>query len=217
MINGIRVKVCGLTSLVDAEAADAAGADYLGFIFYPKSPRYIPMEAFQAMRPNLPDRKKVAVVVYTDMGDLERYKDAGFDFVQLHFPNDTPFFEVAMWTDIIPPQQLWLAPRVPPGKEMDPAFFPLADHVLVDTYHDGGYGGSGMTGNWAEFARLKERFTKVTWILAGGLGPENIGEALKVSTTAFVDVNSGVETSPGVKDHAKLKAFADSIRAATAG
>ncbi|MGC4073451.1 MAG: hypothetical protein QM760_13225 [Nibricoccus sp.] len=123
MINGIRIKVCGITSLVDAEAAAAAGADYLGFIFYPKSPRYVPMEKFQEMRPSLPaGPKKVAVVVYTDMGDLEKYKDAGFDYVQLHFPNDTPFFEVAMWTEIISPHQLWLAPRVPPGKEMDPAF-----------------------------------------------------------------------------------------------
>jgi phosphoribosylanthranilate isomerase len=212
MINGIRVKICGLTSLVDAAAADEIGADYLGFIFHPKSPRFVTMEAFQAMRPNLPDRKKVAVVVYTDMGELEKYKDAGFDYVQVHFPNDTPFFEVAMWTDIIPPQQLWLAPRVPPGKEMDPAFFPLADHVLVDTYHEGGYGGSGMTGNWEEFARLKERFSKVTWILAGGLNPENIAEAIRTSTTTFIDVNSGVEASPGVKDPAKLKALAEAIR-----
>jgi phosphoribosylanthranilate isomerase len=216
MINAIRIKVCGLTSLVDVEAAAAAGADYLGFIFYHKSPRYISLEAFQQMRPKLPPGpKKVAVVVYTDMGDLEKYKDAGFDFVQLHFPNDTPFFEVAMWTEIISPHQLWLAPRVPPGKEMDPAFFPLADHVLVDTYHDGGHGGSGMTGNWAEFARLKARFTKVTWVLAGGLKPENIGEALKTSTADFVDANSGIEASPGVKDHAKLTAFMDAIRAAT--
>jgi phosphoribosylanthranilate isomerase len=216
MINGIRVKVCGLTSLVDAEAAAAAGADFLGFIFHPKSPRCLSLEAFQAMRPKLPDRKKVAVVVYTDMAELERYKDAGFDFVQLHFPNDTPFFEAALWTEIIPPAQLWLAPRVPPGKEMDPAFFPLADHVLVDTYHDAGFGGSGKTGDWAEFARLRERFTKVTWILAGGLNPENIGAALKASGAQIVDVNSGIEASPGVKDHAKLNAFMEAIRAVPA-
>jgi phosphoribosylanthranilate isomerase len=216
MINGIRVKICGVTTLVDAQAAEAAGADYLGFIFYHKSPRYVSLEKFQEMRPSLPaGPKKVAVVVYTDMGDLEKYKDAGFDYVQLHFPNDTPFFEVAMWTEIISPHQLWLAPRVPPGKEMDPAFFPLADHVLVDTYHDGGYGGSGMTGNWEEFSRLKERFTKVTWVLAGGLNPENVGAALKTSGTTFVDVNSGIEASPGVKDHAKLAAFMDAIRSAT--
>ena len=83
MINGIRVKVCGITSLVDAEAAAAAGADYLGFIFHPKSPRYVPLEKFQEMRTALPaGPKKVAVVVYTDMGDLEKYKDAGFDFVR---------------------------------------------------------------------------------------------------------------------------------------
>lgn len=216
MINGIRVKVCGLTSLADAEAAAAAGADFLGFIFYHKSPRYVSLEAFAAMRAQLPTGpKKVAVVVYTDMADLQKYHDVGFDHVQLHFPNDTPFFEVALWTEIISPHHLWLAPRVPPGKEMDPAFFPLADHVLVDTYHDGGHGGSGKTGNWVEFARLRERFTKVNWVLAGGLTPENVAEALKVSGTNFVDVNSGVEASPGVKDHGKIRAFMEAIKTAT--
>jgi phosphoribosylanthranilate isomerase len=216
MINGIWVKVCGITSRVDAEAASAAGADFLGFIFYHKSPRYLSLEAFRTMRAELPaGPKKVAVVVYTDMDDLHKYRAAGFDYVQLHFPNDTSFIEVAQWTDIIPPHTLWLAPRVPPGKEMDPAFFPLADHVLVDTYHDGGHGGSGKTGNWADFARMRERFVKVNWVLAGGLTPENVAEALKVSGTKYVDVNSGVESSPGVKDHAKITAFMEAIRSAT--
>jgi phosphoribosylanthranilate isomerase len=215
MINGVQIKVCGLTSVADAKAAAVNGADYLGFILYPRSPRFVSREAFDAMRPQLPDKKKVGVVVYSSMEELEQYKDAGFDFIQLHFPNDTPFFEVAMWTEIIPPNRLWLAPRVPPGKEMDPAFFPLADHVLVDTYHDGGYGGSGKTGNWTEFARLRERFTKVTWILAGGLNPDNIADAVKTAGAKIVDVNSGIEMSPGVKDHAKLKAFFDALNAAT--
>lgn len=216
MINEVRVKVCGLTSLVDAEAAAAAGADYLGFILYPKSPRYLPLASFQALLPQLPDRKKVAVVVYTDMADLEQYKDAGFDYVQLHFPNDTPFFEVALWTEIISPDKLWLAPRVPTGKEMDPAFFPLADHVMMDSYQEGSFGGTGITGNWAEFARLRERFAKVTWVLAGGLNPENIGDAVRVSGAKIIDVNSGIEASPGVKDHTKLKAFMEALAGATA-
>ena len=215
MINGVQVKVCGITSLADAQAAADAGADYLGFILYPKSPRYVSMEAFEAMKPKLPPLKTVAVVVYSDTADLERLKTLGFDFVQLHFPNDTPFFEAAMWTEIIAPNQLWLAPRVTPGKEMDPAFFPLTDHVVMDTYHKDMHGGSGVTGDWTEFSRLRERFTRVNWILAGGLKPENIAEAVKKSGARMVDVNSGVETSPGVKDHTKLKAFMDALRSAT--
>ncbi|WP_404421829.1 phosphoribosylanthranilate isomerase [Nibricoccus sp. IMCC34717] len=214
MSSDVRVKVCGLTSLEDAHAAAAEGAHYLGFIFHPNSPRYISPEAFKAIAAQLPPaQKKVGVAVYESMAELEQYKDLGLDYLQLHFPNDTPFFEAALWTEIIPPNQLWLAPRVPPGKEMDPAFFPLADHVLVDTYHEGGYGGSGQTGNWDEFSRLRGRFTKVTWILAGGLGPENISQAITQSGAQIVDVNSGVESAPGKKDHGKIKALFDALRA----
>jgi phosphoribosylanthranilate isomerase len=213
MSSDVRVKICGLTSLEDAQVAASEGATYLGFIFHPKSPRYVSLESFRALAPQLPvGHKKVGVAVYESMAELEQYRDLGLDFLQLHFPNDTPFFEAALWTEIIPPNQLWLAPRVPPGKEMDPAFFPLADHVLVDTYHEGGYGGSGQTGNWEEFARLRGRFTKVTWILAGGLGPENISQAAAQSGAHIIDVNSGVESAPGKKDHAKIKALFEALR-----
>lgn len=217
MSNGVSVKVCGITSAADAQAALAEGATFVGFILYPKSPRHINLSDAQAIMKELPPTaKKVGVVVYESMGDLEAVKDAGFDFIQLHFPNDTPFFEAALWTEIIPPTQLWLAPRVPTGKEMDPAFFPLADHVMVDTYHEGGFGGSGQTGNWDEFARLKGRFTKVTWILAGGLNPENIASAIAQTGARIVDVSSGVETAPGKKDHSKLKAFFAAVASAPA-
>jgi phosphoribosylanthranilate isomerase len=75
MIHGVRFKVCGLTSLVDAEAADAVGADYLGFILYPKSPRYVSLTQFAAMTPRLPPRKKVAVVVEPTVETLAEIKE----------------------------------------------------------------------------------------------------------------------------------------------
>ncbi len=212
MVNGIYVKVCGLTSVADAAAASDCGADYLGFILYPKSPRYVGLEAFKAMLPSLPALKKVAVVVYTSPDDLERVKDVGFDYVQLHFPNETPFFEAAMWTDIIPPERLWLAPRVPPGKDLDLAFVPLADTFLLDSYHPAKMGGSGETGDWSTFARLRDKFRRVSWVLAGGLNPGNIVAAVAASGAHTVDVNSGVEASPGVKDHAKLGAFFEALK-----
>jgi phosphoribosylanthranilate isomerase len=216
MINGTRFKICGLTSLVDAEAADACGADYLGFILYPKSPRYLQLEAFKAMRSRLPEtRKKVAVVVEPNVEDLPMLIEAGFDYVQLHFPIDTPFFQIALWSDAIPNEKVWFAPRVPPGVPVDPAFFPLASTILYDSYSPGVFGGTGQTSDWGEFVLLKEKYTRPTWILAGGLNPENIGAAIAATGANFIDVNSGIEASPGVKDHAKMKAFVLALHNAT--
>jgi phosphoribosylanthranilate isomerase len=212
MINGVRFKVCGLTSLVDAEAADAAGADYLGFILYPKSPRYVSIAQFEAMAPRLPPRKKVAVVVEPTIKELIAIKAAGFDHVQLHFPHVTPFLTASLWLDVIPADMLWLAPRVPPGKDLDLAFVPLADTILLDTFHPNSFGGTGQTGDWKSFAWHRTKFRKVNWVLAGGLNSENIVEAVTATGARFVDVNSGVESAPRVKDSAKLKAFADALR-----
>ena len=218
MIGGIRLKVCGLTSLVDADAADAIGADYLGFILHPKSPRYVSLAQFEAMAPRLPPRKKVAVVVEPSTDELTAIKAAGFDFVQLHFANETPFFMAALWLDVIPPDMLWLAPRVPPGKDLDLAFVPLADTVLLDTYHPDVFGGSGHTGDWKSFAWHRTKFKKVNWVLAGGLNAANIGDAMAAAGAQIVDVNSGVESAPGCKDPAKLKSFAAALaQAAAAG
>ena len=216
MINGIRLKVCGLTSLVDAETADGCGADYLGFILHPKSPRYLPLDAFKAMLPRLPDRKKVAVVVEPEPELLPQLLAAGFDTVQLHFSNDLPFFQVALWAEAIPADALWFAPRVAPGKELDPAFLPLANTILFDAYDPNAFGGTGKTSDWSTFASLKERYSRPQWILAGGLNPENIGAAIAAAGTNFVDVNSGVEAAPGIKDREKVKAFVLALHRATA-
>jgi phosphoribosylanthranilate isomerase len=214
MIHGVRFKVCGLTSLVDAEAADAVGADYLGFILYPKSPRYVSLTQFAAMTRRLPPRKKVAVVVEPTVETLAEIKAAGFDHVQVHFSPTTSLAAVARWLEVIPREMLWLAPRVPPGQELDSGFIALVDHVLLDTYHPQAHGGTGQTGDWTGFKALRVGFTQVNWILAGGLNPQNIGAALAATGTRWVDVNSGIESAPGVKDHVKLQAFVTALRQA---
>jgi phosphoribosylanthranilate isomerase len=216
MINGIRFKICGITSLVDAEAADACGADYLGFNLHPKSPRYLLLDAFKAMLPLLPDsRKKVAVVVEPNVEDLSLLIESGFDLVQLHFPIETPLFQIALWSDAIPKDKIWFVPRVPPGTVMDPAFFSLASTILFDSYNPGVFGGTGETSDWSEFVSLKDKYTRLTWVLAGGLNPENIGQAIATTDAKIVDVNSGIEVSPGIKDYAKMKAFVLALHKAT--
>lgn len=207
MIDGIRFKVCGLTSLVDAEFADRCGADYLGFIFYPKSPRVISLAQFKAMAPRLPERRKVAVSVEPTIDELSAMRDAGFDYFQIHFRPEIPDERLTAWSRLVGEKHLWLAPKLPPGADVSPAAVAVAKFILFDTFHAGGFGGSGQTGDWANFARHQAAHPKNFWILAGGLRAENIGAALAQSGARFVDVNSGVESAPGVKDEAKLKRF----------
>src|SRR5687767_12586899 len=121
MIDGIRFKVCGLTSLVDAEFADRCGADYLGFNFYPKSPRYLPLEQYRAMAPRLPDRRKVAVAVEPAIDELSAIRGAGFDFFQIHFRPETSDAQLSAWSQLVGEKHLWLAPKLPPEQDVSPA------------------------------------------------------------------------------------------------
>ncbi|MBL9209067.1 MAG: phosphoribosylanthranilate isomerase [Opitutaceae bacterium] len=218
MIDGIRFKVCGLTSLVDAEFADRCGADCLGFIFHPQSPRHLTREQFRAMAPRLPPRRKVAVSVEPSTEDLAALRDAGFEYFQIHHRLEVPAPTLSAWSRLVGRERLWLAPKLPPGVEVPAAVRAAAKFILFDTYQVSGFGGSGQTGDWAGFARQQAAHPDNVWILAGGLNPENVGAALKASGARFVDVNSGVEAAPGVKDETKLKRFVVALHhAATAG
>lgn len=207
MIDGVRIKVCGLTSLVDADFADRCGADYLGFILYPKSPRYLPLQSYEAMSPRLPERKRVAVSVEPSGAELAAMQAADFDFFQIHFRHDLPLATIAAWSEAVGADRLWLAPKLPDAEELPGALLPYARYFLLDTFHAEKFGGTGATGDWAKFSRHQRASSDKTWILSGGLNPENIVDAIRASGARFVDVNSGVESAPGVKDQAKLKRF----------
>ena len=207
MIDGVRLKVCGLTSLVDAEFADRCGADYLGFIFHPESPRKISIAQYHAMAPRLPERRKVAVSVEPSLDALSAMRDEGFDYFQINFRLETPDEQLTAWSRLVGEKHLWLAPKLPPVADVSPAALAVAKFILLDTFHAEGFGGSGKTGDWAKFARHQAAHTHNFWILAGGLNPDNIGDALRASGARFVDVNSGVEAAPGVNDQEKLKRF----------
>lgn len=207
MIAGIRFKVCGLTSLVDVECADKCGADYLGFNLYPQSPRHVSLEQYRALSKNLPERRKIAISVAPSIAELSAMKAAGFDAFQIHFKADTAIETIKEWSDLVSPERLWLAPKLPPEMDVPVEWLPLAKTILVDTFSTDQFGGSGKTGDWGKFARHQKNHPETTWVIAGGISPENIAEVLKQSDARFVDINSGVETAPGVKDHAKLKQF----------
>lgn len=210
MVNGLQLKVCGQTRVEDAAVAAEIGADYLGFIFYPASPRYVALEAYKELASRLPaGPRRVAVMVEPTTEELGAVIAAGFDFFQIHFAHTTPLAVVQGWSLQAGAHRLWLAPKLPPGEDVAAEWLPLATSFLLDTFHAKGFGGSGKTGDWAKFAAHQERHPQNTWILAGGLSPENIGEAIARSGTRFVDVNSGVESAPGVKDHVKLRRLAE--------
>jgi phosphoribosylanthranilate isomerase len=214
MIDAIQIKVCGLTSLVDAEAAGGCGADYLGFNLYAKSPRHVSLAQFRSMAGRLPGRHKVAVDVEPAADALLAMRDAGFDRFQVHFRHDMPLRAIEAWSKAVGVGKLWLAPKLPPGVDVPEAWLGLTQCILMDTFDSTLFGGTGRTGDWPKFRRHRECNPETTWILSGGLSPENAGEALAGTGARFVDVNSGVESAPGVKDHARLKAFAAAVRKA---
>jgi phosphoribosylanthranilate isomerase len=209
MIASRTLKVCGLRRAADAALAAALGADYLGFILHPASPRHLPLADYAALASTLPSGpRRVAVLVAPEDAALAAAQAAGFDQFQIHFDAALDPARVRSWAARTGRDRLWLAPRRAPGTPFVPEWAALAAAVLVDTFHASGYGGSGRTGDWAEFAALQAAHPATRWILAGGLSAENISPALAASGARFVDVNSGVELAPGVKDEARLRALA---------
>lgn len=202
------VKVCGITSPADAEMALELGVDYIGVILFAKSPRAVPMSRLAEIFSVVPEGKRVLVDVSTPTEVLSEYRNLPFDHFQMHFDLDVAIATVAAWAGIVGRERLWLAPRVPPQE----AYFPqiimeFADTLLVDTYAKEAFGGTGRAGDWQRFIDWSTLYQHKRWILAGGLSPLNVTAALETTEPAMIDVNSGVESSPGVKDRAKLEAL----------
>ena len=207
MNSKISVKVCGITREADIEQVLSLGADYLGFILYSNSPRALDFEKAEKILPFVPVGKRVVVDVRTDPIDLERYKRAGFDYFQIHVEPSSDRQILNEYLDIIDRSQLWLAPRLAPADQFPEWIIEYAKTIVFDTYSKNKVGGTGCTGDFARFAELKGQFPNVTWVLAGGLNATNIADAVSQSTASAVDVNSGVESAPGVKNAEKLRNF----------
>jgi phosphoribosylanthranilate isomerase len=204
MIGSTKLKVCGLRRAEDAAAAAAIGADWLGFIFYPPSPRYVSPEQWSELASALPPLPRVAVLVAPSPEELASVMQLGFAAAQVHFPQDTPAAQVVGWSRQIGRERLWLAPQLPPGAPFDYAWLGLASGILWDAYRPGGFGGTGQASDWERYRALRQTHPESEWILAGGLGPDTVLDAIAATGASFVDVNSAVESEPGVKDAAKL-------------
>ncbi len=205
-IRRTRIKVCGTTNSADAIRAVECGVDALGFIFVEKSSRYIsPQEAVKITSTLPPFLYKIGVFVDADMKEVfEIVHYLGLNGVQLHGKESPDYCEQLSIS--LPSCTQLKAFRV--GEHSTPEEFTyyekMVDGFLLDTYVKDIEGGTGLSFDWSLIEGLN---LQKPYILAGGLNPDNISQALEITSPFAVDVNSGIELAPGRKDHALLQRF----------
>ena len=197
------IKICGITRLEDAQAAVAAGANALGFVFWPKSPRYIePAKARGIVATLPPSIHAVGVFVDQAAADVNRIaEEVGLSQVQLH-GDETKKYVQEMKRPVIKAVAVGVEESAVLGT------WPSEVTVLLDVHDPVRKGGTGKVIDWvvaAEIAKLRPI------ILAGGLTPENVGEAIARVRPYGIDVSSGVEAQPGIKDHKRLAALFEAV------
>ena len=196
----VRVKICGITRPEDARTAAAAGADAIGLVFYPPSPRFVSVDAAREIVAALPPFvSAVGLLVDAAPGVVEGILDeVALDMLQFH--GEEPPELCAAWG------RPWLkAVRMRPGTDVRAAaeVYREARALLLDAWRPGTPGGTGATFDWSEIPADLPRPV----VLAGGLTPENVGAALQRVAVAAVDVSGGVESARGIKDPDRITAF----------
>lgn len=204
----LEIKICGITNVKDARAALALGVDYLGFIFYSKSPRAVTPEQVKQVLDGLEAPcKAIGVFVNSPREEVEAVvASCGLWAAQIHGDEDVEMF-------VESPLRLWRALKMmPAGPEPSPSGW-AAERYVVDAAVPGAYGGTGMTADWEAARDVAGRYPV---LLAGGLTPDNVAVAIRAVRPLGVDVSSGVELGKGKKDHARMEAFVARARKAAA-
>jgi phosphoribosylanthranilate isomerase len=204
---GVEIKICGLTNYDDAMVAVEAGADYLGFVLYERSPRYVRPLDFVRLVDRLPEGVRVVpVCVNMPLSML------------LGVVGDSPVHRVQLHGDELAcdyadlPVGQWRALRLDEGELVpDPEAWGEADRFVLDAAPAGQYGGSGVAVDWT---RARSEAAHRALMLAGGLRPENVAEAIRQVRPVGVDTSSGVERVPGRKDWAAVRTFVSEARCA---
>ncbi len=213
MAQDIRVKMCGLTQVADVAAAVEAGAGYIGFVFFPASPRHLEVERARQMALAAPvGLAKVALTVNADDALLDALTEAvPLDMLQLHGTES-----VARVAEVKARYGLPVMKAVGIADADDLAqldvYGRVADQLLVDAKPPKGAGRPGGNAVAFDWGLIAERRWPVPWMLAGGLTPDNVGAALRATGARQVDVSSGIESAPGVKDAALMRAFVAATR-----
>lgn len=218
MTGQVRVKICGLTARADVAAAVKAGAAYVGFVFFPASPRNLSIDAARDLALSVPPGVAKVALTVDAADDLLDAILAGvpLDLLQLH--GHEPPDRVA---GLRARHGLPVMKAVGLADEADLAqietYARVSDQILVDARPPRGAalpGGNGLAFDWRLVAG---RRWPVPWMLAGGLTPENVAEAIRLTGARQVDVSSGVESAPGVKDPHRIDAFCAAARRASGG
>lgn len=204
-----KIKICGIKTLNDALAAIDAGADYLGFNFYPKSPRFIEKQACaeitSVLKQKHPQIKLVGVFVNLSVEEVKDIlQSCSLDLAQLHGD------ETVEMLNALDGKAFKAFRGIP--ESINGFARSDAPTFLVDASVKGLYGGSGVTADWHGAAKLAKKYPL---LLAGGLTPENVAEAVGRVKPWGVDVASGVESEPGKKDASKMTAFVRAVREAS--
>lgn len=204
----VRIKICGITAQDDAAMAIDAGADALGFNFFRGSSRFIPLEENRSWIASLAGKAfRVAVVVNATVEELTALRESRcFEAVQFH-GTETPELCATVGFPV------WIrAVRVQGEHSLTQALQFETPHLLLDAWSDGSYGGTGRHVDWASAARFVIAQPSRRLILAGGLSPENVGDAIRAVRPHAVDVASGVESTPGRKDIRRIRDFVRAVR-----
>jgi phosphoribosylanthranilate isomerase len=207
-MNAIRVKICGITRKEDLDAAVAAGADAIGFVVgVASSPRNIALEkAEKLIRQVPPFVKSVLVTVPRGIDEFEMYEKLNPDAIQIHGEN----LHAAASVRLKIPNTLLIGAvnaKVANALDVVSRAAKIFDAVLLDSFTNGRYGGTGIVHDWELSKRAKQAIHPKPLILAGGLTPENVAEAVRTVEPYAVDVSSGVELQLGIKDHKKIIEF----------
>jgi len=207
-MNAVRVKICGITRKEDLDAAVAAGADAVGFVVgVASSPRNIALEkAEKLIRQVPPFVKSVLVTVPRGIDDFKMYEKLNPDAIQIHGEN----LHTAASVRLKIPNTLLIGAvnaKLANAFDVVSKLAKIFDAVLLDSFANGRYGGTGIVHDWELSKRVKQAIHPKPLILAGGLTPENVAEAVRTVEPYAVDVSSGVERQPGIKDHKKISNF----------
>lgn len=201
-----RIKICGLTREEDVDAAVAAGADAIGFVFYPPSPRYITPQRAAELARRIPPFVDVVGLFVNEAPEFVRAACEALPINVLQFHGDE---DAAYCRQFARPYLR--AARVRPGLDLVEfaSSFPDARGVLLDAFVEG-YGGGGHVFDWTLIPSNLPSYL----VLSGGLTADNIGDAIRRVRPVAVDVSSGVEAGKGIKDHSKIAAFVAAVRKA---
>lgn len=211
-----RIKICGVTCPEDALAVSAAGADCIGLNFYDKSVRYLPPERAAEVVGSIPDQVlKAGVFVNAPLAEIRELAELfALDFVQLH--GDEPPEAIAELANLRVIKAFRLGPEgIATVAEYLERCYQLAAMpamVLLDAFQAGAYGGTGQIVDWAAAREFHDLGAGPSLVLAGGLTPENVRDAIAAVRPAAIDLASGVESSPGRKDPAKLAALFEKMK-----